>query len=197
MKLLPTIPPNCPFFEQFPPEPAYPKGGWTWNYPGMPRMVLYAEYPGPERRVMADVARCAWLREALRWALCPVNDCKNFDDIARWKTEAAQAADAWEDWGMARTETALHPPIPTFDKHFSQYADGHWFFSLLPHSAGHIRIYDAHEHRYLVACAARCAWLDHARESTEALKQVRHVNLINEERDCLANAEAWKKWGDE
>lgn len=54
----------------------------------------------------AEHYRCKWLDEAEKWARCPVNDCKNFDDIAHWKAEADANAEAWKKWGDAGAASA-------------------------------------------------------------------------------------------
>lgn len=51
-----------------------------------------------DRTIIASVVRCAWLDEALVWANTPVNDCRNFDSISNWKTEAEAIAEQWRKW---------------------------------------------------------------------------------------------------
>jgi len=52
------------------------------------------------RPIIGAVAEVAWRKEAEKWATTPVNDCKNFDDIAAWKAEAEANALAWRKWSL-------------------------------------------------------------------------------------------------
>lgn len=97
----PPLPPGCPFLRQgkvstfftFPGLLFPYKGGWSGN--------IYLDdikAGDPVRPVIASIAAEYWTREKIKWALVPVNDCKNFDDIAGWKAEAEKNAEAWRRW---------------------------------------------------------------------------------------------------
>jgi hypothetical protein len=60
---------------------------------------LYGAFDPRERLSIAAVAEVEWCKEAEKWANLPVNDCKNFDQIAQWKAEAESNARAWRVWG--------------------------------------------------------------------------------------------------
>jgi len=63
--------------------------------------VRVDELTGDERYFASCIARCMWLDEAEHWAKTPVNDCKHFDDIAHWKSEAVANAEQWRKWGAS------------------------------------------------------------------------------------------------
>lgn len=55
------------------------------NYPDLKQMAIILALGAAE-----------WRRAAQKWAQTPLNDCKNFDSIAEWKSDAAKHADAWQ-----------------------------------------------------------------------------------------------------
>lgn len=87
----PPIPPNNSFFK---------KG--CFRFDGKWLIIDDVSLRSMKRPIIAAVARCAWLDEAMKWAKCPVNDCKNFDSIAEYKADAESNAEAWRVWGLAK-----------------------------------------------------------------------------------------------
>lgn len=107
----PPIPPNCTCWFEVKNDPNR-NGLWfspfahhhdtsTWSHDeSFPWDFSNPDlFDAEERRIIACVARCAWLDEAERWAKTPVNDGKNFDAIAGYKAEAEANAEAWRKWG--------------------------------------------------------------------------------------------------
>lgn len=90
------------------PIPVHPRfrylaGEWGWTATGGYNLSLTMLRDGGagwswlrEWHSCCAVASELWRIEWKKWALLPVNDCKNFDDIARWKAEAEVNAVAWE-----------------------------------------------------------------------------------------------------
>lgn len=85
-----------------------------------------------------------------------------------------------------------YPQIPPHSDDFKQYV-GEWFFlypggrlSLLWVSEGGQNLDLKAAWRHIIACVARCAWLDRAEEFGDFVIKARD--------ECLTNAEAWR-WG--
>ena len=93
-----------------------------------------------------------------------------------------------------------HPQIPAHDGHFGQYASGEWFYELHPPGVGHIALNSAREHRRMIACVARCGWLDEAAHQMHTCTNyARNAASCTACRACAALrvAEAWRAWGAE
>ncbi len=94
-----------------PPIPPYSKyfsldDGELW-FESVPRndddidwILVQPNIVGPSMRfIVASVAVEEWHKEAIKWGTLPVNNCKNFDAIANYKTEADRNMVAWREWG--------------------------------------------------------------------------------------------------
>lgn len=94
-----------------------------------------------------------------------------------------------------------HPQVPPHDSHFMQYSSGEWCYSMHPPSVGHIALSSAREHRRMIACVARCDWLDEAasRLHTCTNHSVEEVERPDNCRACeaLKVADAWRAWESE
>ncbi len=65
---------------------------WRWNMEFQKPTLHFGLH-----RTVAALGAAEWRREAKKWATVPVNDCKNFDNIAGWKAEADEQARKWQE----------------------------------------------------------------------------------------------------
>ncbi len=92
----PKIPPNCLYFSKVCP------GLFTLRVTLNQTHIdldITKELDVDERLLVSAVARCSWLDLVELYSKTPFNDCKNFDSIAYWKSEAEDNAEAWRKWG--------------------------------------------------------------------------------------------------
>lgn len=101
-----------------------------------------------------------------------------------------------------------HPPIPPNCQFFSRSSDSPWHFNM-PHTDGSnemisISLAEGYSRiRAIIACVARCAWLDEARRVRSSLMGIcdgirwfddtpeKHLPAYQAE----GHAEEWYKWG--
>lgn len=79
----PPIPPQCEFFREIP----WPKGVWEFVGPGF-HSILLSGAAGRDRKLIALVARGAWLDEAAARCMACMDE-----------TECFINSRAWEEWG--------------------------------------------------------------------------------------------------
>ncbi len=66
--------------------------------PSSGEWVEVEKLTGLQRDDLRNYCRCYWMDEVYRFGNLPFNDCKNFDDISAWVTQARENAAAWREW---------------------------------------------------------------------------------------------------